>query len=89
MSKCAILGGKPVREKAIPWVGTMGKEEIEAVLEVMDTGVLSDFLANSGDKFLGGRKVKELEAAFAERFHSKHAISVNSATTALHTAVAA
>ncbi len=89
MSKCAILGGKPVREKAIPWVGTMGKEEKEAVLEVMDTGVLSDFLANSGDKFLGGKKVKELEAAFAERFHSRHAISVNSATTALHTAVAA
>ena len=83
------FGREAGQGKAIPWVGTMGKEEKEAVLEVMDTGVLSDFLANSGDKFLGGKKVKELEAAFAERFHSRHAISVNSATTALHTAVAA
>ena len=89
MSKCAILGGAPVREVAIPWTNTMGNEETNAVLEVMRSGCLSAFLANSGEKFLGGPKVRELEKAFCKRFGSKYAISVNSATTALHTAVAA
>ncbi len=89
MSKSAILGGRPIREQAIPWVSTMGKEETDAVVSVMESGTLSAFLANSGEKFLGGPKVKELEKAFCERFNSKNAISVNSATTALHVAVAA
>ena len=60
MSKSAILGGKPVREQAIPWVSTMGKEETDAVVSVMKSGTLSAFLANSGEKFLGGPNVKEL-----------------------------
>ena len=89
MSKCAILGGQPIREKAIPWTSTMGKEENDAVVSVMKSGCLSAFIANSGDKFYGGPKVKELEDAFCKRFGSNYAISVNSATTALHTAVAA
>ena len=89
MNKCAILGGMPVRENPIPWTSTMGDEETNAVVDVMKSGCLSAFLANAGDKFLGGPKVKEIEAAFCKRFGSKYAISVNSATTALHTAVAA
>ncbi|MCR4896119.1 MAG: DegT/DnrJ/EryC1/StrS family aminotransferase [Lachnospiraceae bacterium] len=89
MSKCAILGGTPVRKEAIPWTSTMGPEETAAVVEVMNSGCLSAFLANSGEKFLGGPKVREIEEAFCKRFGSKHAISVNSATTGLHTAVAA
>lgn len=89
MSKCAILGGTPVRSGAIPWVSTMGDEELNAVTEVMNSGILSAFIANSGDKFYGGPRVRELEEQFCQRFHSKHAISVNSATTALHVAVAA
>lgn len=89
MRKCAILGGTPVREAPILWANTMGEEEENAVLGVMKSGILSAFLANAGEKFLGGPKVKEIEDAFCDRFHSKNAISVNSATTALHTAVAA
>ena len=89
MSKCAILGGKPVREAAIPWTSTMGSEELDAVTEVMKSGVLSAFLANSGEKFCGGPYVKKLEEMFCRRFHARYAITVNSATTALYTAVAA
>lgn len=89
MSKCAILGGKPVREAAIPWTSTMGSEELDAVTEVMKSGVLSAFLANSGEKFCGGPYVKKLEETFCRRFHARYAITVNSATTALYTAVAA
>ena len=89
MSELALLGGQPVREQPIPWTSTMGEEEIRAVHEVMESGVLSAFIANSGEKFLGGPKVKELEQAFCRRFGSKHAISANSASTALQIAVAA
>ena len=89
MSELALLGGQPVRNQAIPWTSTMGKEESRAVQEVMDSGVLSAFIANSGEHFLGGPKVKELEQAFCQRFGSKHAITVNSASTALQVAVAA
>ena len=87
--KTALLGGKPVREKAIPWVSTMGKEEEAAVTAVMRSGVLSTFLGKAGDGFWGGPKVLEIEDAFCARFKSKYAISFNSATTALHAAVAA
>ncbi len=89
MSKCAILGGDPIREHEIPWGNTMGDEELNAVTKVMKSGSLSAFLADAGEKFLGGPKVRELEQDFCNRFHGKYAISVNSATTALHTAVAA
>lgn len=89
MSKCAILGGTPVRETSIPWTSTMGEEETNAVVDVMKSGCLSAFIADSGEKFYGGPKVKEIEEAFCKRFGSKYAISVNSATTALHAAVAA
>ena len=39
----------------------IGKEEIKAVTKVMKSGILSDFIGVSGDKFNGGEKVKELE----------------------------
>ncbi|MCR5793651.1 MAG: DegT/DnrJ/EryC1/StrS family aminotransferase [Lachnospiraceae bacterium] len=89
MNKCAVLGGTPVRENAIPWVNTMDDSELNAVIEVMKSGNLSAFLANSGEKFCGGEKVRELELNFCKRFKVKHAISVNSATTGLQVAVAA
>lgn len=89
MSNLALFGGKPVLKESIPWVNTMGPEEMDAVVEVMKSGTISAFYGRAGDRFLGGSKVLGIEQAFAEKFHSKHAISVNSATTALHTAVAA
>jgi perosamine synthetase len=89
LSKLAILGGAPVREEEIPWVNTMGQEELDAVNAVMLSGNLSAFIGRAGEGFLGGTKVLEMESKFAEAFNIKHAISVNSATTALHTAIAA
>lgn len=89
MSKLALLGGLPVHEHPIPWVNTMGEEETAAVLAVMESGCLSAYYGREGDNFLGGPKVREIEHAFAEKVHTNFAISVNSATTALHTAIAA
>ncbi|CQR70445.1 L-glutamine:2-deoxy-scyllo-inosose aminotransferase [Sporomusa ovata DSM 2662] len=89
MSNVALLGGTPVRNIAIPWTNTMGEEEKAAVVKVMESGTLSAFLGRAGDGFLGGPKVKEIEQMFANRFGAKYGISLNSATTALHAAVAA
>lgn len=89
MDNLALLGGTPLRNTAIPWTNTMGEEEKAAVVKVMESGTLSAFLGRAGDGFLGGPKVKEIEQMFASRFGAKYGISVNSATTALHAAVAA
>lgn len=89
MSKLALLGGTPVRATAIPWTSTLGEEEKAAVVKVMESGNLSSFLGRAGEQFLGGPKIKEIEILFAGKFGAKYGISVNSATTALHTALAA
>jgi dTDP-4-amino-4,6-dideoxygalactose transaminase len=89
MSKLALLGGTPVRNTVIPWTNTMGEEEKAAVLKVMESGNLSAFLGRAGNGFLGGPKVREIEQMFADKFGTRYGISVNSATTALHTAIAA
>jgi len=52
-------------------------------------GHLSGFSAKVGERFLGGKKVREFEANLAEFFDVKHAITFNSATSALHSCIAA
>lgn len=89
METLAYFGGTPIRSASIPWVNTMDERERNAVLEVMDDGVLSAFIGRRGQGFLGGKKVQELENLFCEKFQVKHAISVNSATSGLHIAIAA
>ena len=56
----------------------IGDEEINAVVEVLRSGMLAQ-----------GPKVAEFEKAFAEYIGVKHAIAVSSGTTALHIAVLA
>lgn len=85
----AIEGGAPVRDRPFPPQQTIGDEERRAVLEVLDSGVLSQFLGEWTEDFHGGPKVRACEQAFAERFAVRHAVSVNSATTGLQVAVAA
>jgi dTDP-4-amino-4,6-dideoxygalactose transaminase len=58
-------------------------------MEVLDSGVLSKFVGEYGPDFYGGPRVKKIESEFAARFGVRHAIATNSATTALHVAVAA
>lgn len=56
----------------------IGEEEKQAVLEVLDSGILAQ-----------GPRVKAFEEAFAELCGVKHAIATSSGTTALHTALLA
>ncbi len=89
MSKLAINGGRPVRTKPFPSYNTIGAEEKAAVMEVMDTGKLSDYIGRYCEFFGGGKKVKELEALVQKKFNVKHAVSMNSATSCLYAAVGA
>ncbi len=89
-SDLAILGGEPVREKSYPVHTTIIDDaEAKEVIDVLRGGHLSGFSARPGDRFLGGPKVKELEKQFCEYFNVKHAITFNSATSALHGAISA
>lgn len=87
--KLALLGGTPVNSKPTPRYNTIGAEEKAAVLEVLDLGELSGFVASADEFFWGGKQVRALEAAFKSHFGVKHAIAVNSATSALHCATSA
>jgi perosamine synthetase len=60
----------------------IGEEEIEAVVKVMKSGVLTDKLG-------AGPMVMKFEEAFAQSVKAKHAIAVNTGTAALHSAIVA
>ena len=88
-SELALLGGTPVRAEPLPPYNTIGAEEKASVMEVLDSGELSGFVASPGEYFWGGKRVRALEDAFRDRFGVKHAVALNSATSGLHAAVAA
>jgi dTDP-4-amino-4,6-dideoxygalactose transaminase len=89
MSQLALLGGTPVRTRLFPRYNTIGAEEKEAVREVMESGVLSQFLGTSHAHFLGGPRVRALEEAWAGAIGAKHAVTVNSNTSGLIAAIGA
>jgi dTDP-4-amino-4,6-dideoxygalactose transaminase len=60
----------------------IGKEEIDAVVKVLKSGILTSGLG-------AGPKVVEFENAFAKYVKAKHAVALNSGTAALHSALAA
>ncbi len=89
MDKPALLGGSRTIDTPFPTQITVGREEADAVRQVMETGLLSHFIAGNRPEFYGGPKVRELEARWAERFACGHAVAVNSATSGLIAAVGA
>ena len=89
MSTLALHGGTPVLPHGLPKNATIGPEERAAVLRVLDRGTLSQFLGEAHEDFFGGPEIRGIEADFAEHFGVPYAVSTNSATTALQTAVAA
>jgi len=89
VTKLSLLGGAPVRNNNFPPYNTIGQEEVDAAIKVMNTGVLSGFVANPGPEFLGGQPTLDLESEFCRKFGVKYAVSVNSATSGLHAALVA
>jgi perosamine synthetase len=72
-----------IRNKPFPLYNPIGEEEAEAAASVVRSGMMSDYIGRHCDKFNGGSKVKELEQRWAEYHQVKHAISFNSASSAL------
>lgn len=85
----AILGGTPLTDRQWPFYNTIGEEEKHEVMAVLDSGVLSDFIAAPGERFLGGPQVRRLEETWAAHFGVKHAVAMNSCTSCLHGALVA
>jgi perosamine synthetase len=89
LAKLAIKGGPKVREHKFPAYRTIGQEEKDAALKVLDSGVLSRFLGSWHDDFYGGPQIRALETEWAAHFKVKHAVAMNSATSGLFAAVGA
>lgn len=85
----AIFGGPKANESEFTIYNSIGKEEREAVDEVMRSGVLSKFLGCWHEDFYGGPKVQAFERYCESYFGVKHAITVNSWTSGLITALGA
>ena len=80
-NRLAILGGERAVQSKLNKFNTIGKEEKEAVLNVLETGVLSKYLGCWDEDFYGGEKVKEFEKECIKYFNVKYALAVNSWTS--------
>ncbi len=88
-SKLALFQGPKIRTIPFPPHPVIGQAEKDALLEVLDSGNLSTFVASPGECFLGGKKIQQFEREFAEFHGVKYAVAFNSATAALHAAIVA
>jgi dTDP-4-amino-4,6-dideoxygalactose transaminase len=87
--KLAVLGGPATITEPFKHYNPIGAEEVQAAKEVIESGVLSQFIGAHHPDFLGGPKVKQFEAQCASYFGAKHAVTVNSWTSGLIAAVGA
>jgi dTDP-4-amino-4,6-dideoxygalactose transaminase len=90
METLAIMGGPPSVSRPLKPFNGIGESEREAILGFLDCGVpLSGFHGSPRPSFFGGPEVRAFEAEWCERFGVAHAVSVNSATSALIAAMGA
>ena len=85
----ALLGGPKAIDREFERYQSIREEEVNAARDVVESGVLSQFLGCWDADFYGGPKVREFEAACRDFFGVKHAITVNSWTSGLIAAVGA
>ncbi len=72
-----------IRTAPFPPYNPIGEEEAMAAASVVRGGVLSDYLGTHSDRFHGGEHVRELEKKWADYHQVTHAVSFNSASSAL------
>jgi len=89
MPKLALFGGPKIRDKPFPKHPIITDEEKNQVIEVLESGNISTFIASPGEHFLGGKKIREFEEKFSKKIGTKYGVTFNSATSALHAAVVA
>lgn len=89
MEKLALFGGDKAIDRAFRKYNPIGAEELQAAKDVIESGVLSQYIGAWHEDFLGGPKVREFERAAERYFGVKHAVTVNSWTSGLVAAVGA
>jgi perosamine synthetase len=89
VTQLAINGGRAVRTRPFPATITTGKEEVEAAVKVLRSGLLSGFVGGPSAEFYGGPAVRGFEEAWSDKFGIKHSVTCNSATSALVMAIGA
>ena len=89
MAKLAIMGGAPVLSDPPPPFNTVATDEVEAVSKIVASGLMSGYIATSGEGFEGGPAAQDLERQWAEAFSIDHAVAINSATSGLVAAIGA
>ena len=89
--KCdlAMFGGKKAVRVPLGLYNSIGTEEEKAARNVIEGGVLSQFLGSWHKDFYGGPKVQEFEKKCAEHFGVEYVVTVNSWTSGLVAAVGA
>lgn len=85
----ALFGGSPAVRSELKRYNVIGNEELNAAKEVIESGVLSQFLGCWDDDFFGGPKIKAFEQAWRDHFNVEHAVTVNSNTSGLMAALGA
>jgi len=88
-NKLALFGGEKVINRLFVRYNPIANEEKSAAIKVIESGVLSKFLAQWNPDFFGGPKVQEFERLCESFFRVKHAVVVNSWTSGLIAAVGA
>ena len=88
LKQLAILGGVPILDGLSPYK-SIGQEEKDAVIAVLDSQCLSGFYGSPSPEFLGGPKIRQFEGKWCERYGCDYAVSVNSATSGLIAAMGA
>ncbi|MEG4247517.1 DegT/DnrJ/EryC1/StrS family aminotransferase [Microcoleus sp. Pol10D4] len=87
--KLALFGGDKFIQTTFKRYNSIGTEEVIAAKQVIESGVLSQFLGTWHEDFYGGPKVQEFERACESYFGVKNAVTVNSWTSGLVAAVGA
>jgi len=88
-TRLALFGGPKTIDRSFKRYNPIGPEEVDAAKQVVESGVLSQFIGAWDPDFYGGPKVKEFERKCESYFGVKHAITVNSWTSGLIAAVGA
>ena len=87
--KLALLGGEKYIKAPFKSYNSIGIEELNAAKNVIESGVLSQFLGAWDKDFFGGPYVQRFERDCEKFFNVKHAVTVNSWTSGLVAAVGA
>jgi Predicted pyridoxal phosphate-dependent enzyme apparently involved in regulation of cell wall biogenesis len=79
----ALNGGKPIINYSFKISNSIDRKDINSVVKVMKTGVLSGFVASDNEFFRGGNEVRKFENLWSKYFKVKFSVSVNSWTSGL------